>query len=526
MSRHDVIVVGAGPAGTFAAQALAGCRTLVLDVGRRPNGDADALQQNQYDLKASGQDVFEPLIGERFESLHNVHLDYLSPKLKAPLMRFVTDGWRELARVDVDGFDPVLSHATGGLANAWGAGAYRFRQDELVDFPIGVDELRPHYDELTGHIGIAGGDDDLQSYFGLATGCQRPHPTNRIGSHLRDRYERRRAHFHRHGVHIGAPRMAVLSEPHRGRPAYDYQGLEFFRPGIRAIYNPAYTLEELVRDGAVEHRPGVLVERYERTQDGVRVHGRDPDTGEAHTFEARRLVLAAGAIQSARIVLRSEAEPGTRLPLLDNPISYVPFVALGLIGKGLQKQSLPLQLTVVCEDEHEWCPVLGSFYGVSATLWNDLLFDLPLAARDNVRMLKYLLPAMSVVQLFYPDRANPDNHVQLTADDRLRLTYRGRELGRLERRLIRVFRRIGYLSLPSLCKYPAAGNSFHYAGCLPMHERPTRLQTDRDGRLGGDGVVHVADAATFPSLPSKNLTLTIMANARRIGEAVRSSLSR
>jgi choline dehydrogenase-like flavoprotein len=521
----DAVVVGAGPAGVFAAESLAGARVCVLDVGTPPPQKGGELQRNQYDLKQSGEDLFAPLIGERFESLHNVHRNYLSPKLKGPRMRYVTERWRELGNVDVDGFDPMMSFATGGLANAWGAGAYRFTDDELRDFPIDAGDLAVHYDALTSHIGITGTDDDLAPFVGSSRDCQPVHRMNRLGQLLARRYDRHRAHFHRHGIHIGAPRMAVLSRAHRGRPAYDYQGLEFFQGHIPSIYNPAFTLAELVREGRVEHRTGRLVERFETDEHGVRVFARDVATGEVQIVRARRLVLAAGALNTARIVLRSRGDGETRLPLLDNPISYVPFVSLRLIGRGLERESLPLQLTVVCRDELEPVPIFASFYGVSATLWNDLLFDLPLSARDNIRMLKHLLPAMSVVQLFYPDHARPENHVRLLDDGRTRLVYRGRQLGRLERRMIRAFRRAGFFGWPSLCKYPDAGNSFHYAGCLPMRgSSPGPFETDADGRLGGEGPVFVADAATFPSLPSKNLTLTIMANARRIGARVRDGL--
>ncbi|MFO1078875.1 MAG: hypothetical protein U1E73_14225 [Planctomycetota bacterium] len=521
----DAIVVGSGPAGVMAAKALAGMRTLVVDVGNQAAAAGEGLERNVYEVKASGGDAFAALIGERFESLHNIDRTYLSPKLKAPLVRFVSDGWRQLCPIDVDGFDPVLSLATGGLANVWGAGCYRFLDDDLADFPIRARDLAPHYDEVAAHVGITGTDDDLTRFFGPADGLQPPHRQSRLGGDLARRYARHRAYFHRHGVFVGAPRMAVLSREHRGRPAYDYQGLEFFKTGIRSIYNPAFTLAELVADGGVEYRRGVLVERFAAVADGVVVHGRALADGAAFELRARRLVLAAGAVNSARIALRSLGDPETALPLLDNQISYVPFVNLWHVGRGVEHESLPIQLNVVCVDPAEPCPLQGSFYGVTATLWNDLLFDLPFATRDNIRLLRYLLPAMAVVQMFYPDRARPENRLRLGADGRLRIDYRARDRGAIERRLIRVFRRVGHLSLPSLCKYPDAGNSFHYAGCLPMRSAPGRLQTDASGRLGGEGPVFVADAANFSSLPSKNLTMTIMANALRIGGIVRAELA-
>lgn len=520
----DVIVVGGGAAGTCAALALAGRRVVVLDVGGEPSGAGAELQRNQYALKAAGADLFAGLIGPRFESLHNVHRDYLSPKLKAPLLRFVTDGWRELSPVECRGFDPVMSFARGGLANAWGAGCYRFDDGELADQPITAADLRAHYDALTEHIGITGEDDDLDRFFGESSGCLPSHQQSRLGRDLQTRYERHRAYFNRRGIFVGAPRLAVLSRAHRGRPAYDYQGLEFFKSHLPAIYNPAYTLAELVASGRVTYTRPFLVERFVEHEAHVTVYARHVDTGVVHEFVARRLVLAAGALNSAKIVLRSREDHTSRLPLLDNLISYVPFVSLRHVGAGVEHESLPIQRNIVCVDEEEWCPVQASFYGVTATLWNDLLFDFPFAARDNLRMLKFLLPAMSVVQVFYPDRVRPENHLQLAADGSLRIAYVARPRGRLERHLIRALRRIGYASWPSLCKYPSPGNSFHYAGCLPMRADPGPLETDRDGRLGGSRRVHVADAACFASLPSKNLTFTIMANAHRIGAAIARSL--
>jgi choline dehydrogenase-like flavoprotein len=67
------------------------------------------------------------------------------------------------------------------------------------------------------------------------------------------------------------------------------------------------------------------------------------------------------------------------------------------------------------------------------------------------------------------------------------------------------------------------GSSIHYAGTLPMHRTPTRYQTDADGRLFGTRNIYITDGACFTTLPAKNLTLTIMANAMRIASRLRSS---
>jgi choline dehydrogenase-like flavoprotein len=64
------------------------------------------------------------------------------------------------------------------------------------------------------------------------------------------------------------------------------------------------------------------------------------------------------------------------------------------------------------------------------------------------------------------------------------------------------------------------GFSVHYAGTLPMTAADRPLTTTREGRVRGFTNLYVVDGATFPALPAKNLTLTLMANAIRVAEAV------
>jgi choline dehydrogenase-like flavoprotein len=52
-----------------------------------------------------------------------------------------------------------------------------------------------------------------------------------------------------------------------------------------------------------------------------------------------------------------------------------------------------------------------------------------------------------------------------------------------------------------------------------MCQNPGDFQADLLGRPTGFSRVHVVDASVFPSLPATTITLSVMANAHRIGSA-------
>lgn len=522
----DVIIVGSGPAGVSAALELCDSNVLVLDVGVRAPTLPYELNENLYDLKKSTRDFSQVMLGEKFESLHNVVSAYLSPKLKAPLLRFVTQDWQRFCPINSADFDGVLSFAEGGLSNAWGAGVYRFNDKELQDFPIDTSDLDPFYDRLTAEIGISGCDDDLTPYFGPIHGLLPPIELDALSAELLKRYSKRKHLVSRKGIYMGKPRLALLTKKLDERQPYDYQALEFFKSTGPAIYNSSHTLRKLQERPNITYLSGFLVERYAETATGVKVLAKNVDTNMMEEFVARKLVLAAGTISTGKIVLSSYDDHTTRLPLLDNAVSFTPFVAPQLIGAPQENRFFSgVQLNVVhCRDEDD-TPIQGSFYGSAGILRSDLLLDLPFSIEGNLAAAKYLTPALGVLQLFYPDTTNPDNHLKINSNGEVEIRYQKKTVGRMEKHFISTFFRLGYFSIPSLCKYPAPGNSFHYAGSLPMKNRPqNRYETSETGLLFGAKNVYVVDASSFPSLPSKNHTFTIMANSMRIAHHLRREL--
>jgi choline dehydrogenase-like flavoprotein len=520
MDWFDLIVVGSGPGATFAAYGARGCRILVLDVGHDAPPSPE-LTGNAYELRRREEDLFPSLIGERFESLRNLWKRPISLKLKSPYMSYIVRDWERVAPVASESFEGAISLAKGGLANGWGAGVFRFTDRDLAGFPLTAAELRPYYDELTAHIGVSGANDDLAAYFERDEGMLPPLRLSSFFAELMGRYERLRPVFQREKTAIGRARLAVLTEPRNGRAAYDYGNLEFFKPHDPAIYTPAYTIDEMIRAGAIEYRSGQLVTHYRETEEGVEVHSRNLATGATEVARGRKLLLGAGALNTARIVLESNGDYQTRLPALDNPMACIPFFRLSRIGQPLAVHDTSLaQLNLVVEDAEWGEPLQASLYGTTGPLRSDIVFSLPLSVRANLVWTKYVAPAMGLLMLFYPGRQSPASYVRLRPTGELEVQFAPEPPHPVERRLIRLLRKMGYVTHAAFIQRPGSGAGLHYAGTLPMRANPDRYETSAEGLLAGTQRVYIVDGAGFSRLPAKNLTFTIMANALRIGRRI------
>ncbi len=216
----------------------------------------------------------------------------------------------------------------------------------------------------------------------------------------------------------------MLSQPHNGRAAYEYGNFEFFRPHDPAIYTPAYTVDEMIRAGAIQYRGGWLVTRYCETEGGVEVYAREQTSGAEAVFHARELILGAGALNTARIVLESNHDYETHLPVLDNPMSCIPFFQLSRVGQALEGRDTSLaQLNLIAEDEEWREPLQASLYGTTGPLRSDVIFSLPLSVRANIALTKYLAPAMGLLMLFYPGRASASSYLRLRPSGELEVEF-------------------------------------------------------------------------------------------------------
>jgi choline dehydrogenase-like flavoprotein len=87
-------------------------------------------------------------------------------------------------------------------------------------------------------------------------------------------------------------------------------------------------------------------------------------------------------------------------------------------------------------------------------------------------------------------------------------------LGRVRRALWK----LGCVLMPGMSHVRPMGASVHYAGTIPMTREDAPLTATPEGRSRDFRNLWLVDGSTFPFLPAKNLTLTLMANAARIAD--------
>jgi len=244
-------------------------------------------------------------------------------------------------------------------------------------------------------------------------------------------------------------------------------------------------------------------------------------------------VLAAGALGSARLALRSLERWDRPVPLVSNPYSYVAALNRGRLERQGEGRHSLAQLTAVLAPPGGGPPVQAQLFSYRSLLVSRAIAASPLAVRDTLRLLRMLQPRLVVLGIHHEDRPAASKRCTLRrgaggAPDRLEIDYRPDEAERRrqaagERRLLACFRRLGCLPLRRVD--PGDGASLHYAGTLPIAPGERELTCAPDGRLRGTRAVWVADGAALPWLPAKGLTLTLMANADRVGSLLGAELA-
>lgn len=512
----DVIIVGSGPAGVSAAFPLveAGVKVLMVDGGKASM--VELPEKSFLDARFQDEDQWKWMVGRDFRVLRE--LGAVSPKLRAPTLGYVFEDFLSANHISATDFVAVGSLAPGGLSNGWGCGVARLSRAELTEFPVSADSLEKSYEIVAGRMGVSGCcNDDLADYFGLGSWGQPPIPMDRLHQSIDARYYRHRNELCASGFRIGRSRVAALSMGLDGRGACDISGNCLWGCSRHALYSASYDIEKLKGFSAFHYEPGCIVESISHAGGAWSINGLC--RGKWHSVTARRIVLAAGTLATTRLALKLIGYDGV-VPLQSCPsgafMLWLP-TKLGVPREpsfGLGQ----LSFTLSVDDRNT---AFGSTFGTAGIPVSEFLMHMPMSRRSGIDLLSLILSSCLVGNVFLPGHLSASK-ASLCSDGSLSITGAfqpvvGSLMRETKRRLRKAFFRLGALLLPGSFTTGLPGGDIHYAGTLPMRETPAFGETNSIGELVGAAGVHAVDGSVLPVISEKSHTLTLMANADRIG---------
>ena len=502
--HRDVVVIGSGFGGALAAWPLV----------RR---GLDVLMLERGDWIERGPECWEP------DSTLTRTRHYADGQLR------VRSGGRERAE--------GTTACVGGASVFYGAVSTRFREEDFrpdpavtgdpgARWPLGYDELRPRYLEAERILGVAGVDDGDPTApprrADYPQSVPELSPTSRM-------------------IAEAASRLGL--RPHRLPLAINY-GIADRRPdcvrcdtcdtfacAIGAKNDLASRVLPRLLEAGLELRPRTAVVALEAESGSVRaVRARDTATGEELRFTADRFVLAAGALGTPQLLAASglrAANPaghavGRRLMRHCASIVFGGYPRLPDDGGTFHKQ-VGINDYYLGDDEAE-APEgkLGNIQQVQSPSPGPVRAELP---RPLPALLSPVLRRSTGLLVLAEDRPAYGNHVALSPDERdpfglprtvVRHSHDDRDRAArtaLARRARQIHREAG-----ALLTYEHRIDTFSHAlGTVRMGEDPEADPVAPDGRYRGLDNLRITDASVFPTAAGVNPSLTIAANALRIG---------
>lgn len=523
----QVAVIGSGLAAIGAIKALhkLGYKPVVLDCGETLDIERSTLAETLSTKEPSKWSE-----QERNALSQNFTVDKGAAIPKKLL--FGSDYFygksRSDAPVESNGNLPPFSYALGGFSVGWGAAALPPQECDLNDWPVDADEINKYCEIAISDLPYSASADELSLNFKVLR-------NNPPALHLSEAEKmilgrlRSASILEKDKLVFGQSRLIVTPESNDKSVGCKYCGQCMSGCVYKCIYKANDEILLLSNSGAIDYKPGCLVLEIAEIGNRTEVKYLDTD-GQEHIKVFDKIFLAAGAVNSTRIVLNS-------LKLFDKKVKLKS--RGGYVMPVFSFRKLPIEWPNCNTQPGIFLEFKGGmlkhWVHVQISTANELLFQklrIKPGAGDLVsRIKKFMLE--HVMLMFVNLHSDYAGHYELwltrakenSKPNCLHSSHHKSDshlsiFALSAFRLLKICLKIGCVPLILFAKNNSG--SYHVGGTLPMNAKVSdQLQTDELGRISAWQHVHIVDSSTFPSLPGTTIGLMAMANAMRIVEKIK-----
>ncbi|WP_323012509.1 GMC family oxidoreductase [Castellaniella sp.] len=427
--------------------------------------------------------------------------------------------------------------ALNGLQNLWNGVSVRFSPQDLAPWPIDYSVLEPHYGAVEELITVCGTCENIPE---LPDGCFIPPKPLRPADQMIVDAVRSLGEPHSHAIPNRKAINTIKGTPH----SCISSGICTSGCPVGAVYKfSVRLLPQIAQRPNYQLRTQAKVLRLVADADGKHVSAveyLDTETGQRHRVRARYVVLAAGAIESPRILFNSatpdhpqgmanqEDQLGRRLQ--DNPKVVLSTSLYKLWGKRRDYDigygdHLILMSRGLLPDGSEF-PFIGHAIHGLPTTPHYLTFMRHLGAGLKDNRARAMFHSYMTLGLFCAGEPLADNRVMpgdtqdMWGVPQLAINFSippqaHRQMDAMMAWGHKVLRRSSATLLHTT--RDNSGTGIHYAGTTAMSDTARDGVVDADLKAHGLDNLYVCDGGVVPILPDKHLTLTIMALAHRLG---------
>lgn len=457
--QFDVVIVGSGPAGVHAAYPLihSGLKVAIIDGG---------LDSRKRDKKLSN------FLFTNFRETSNAY-DLIKES------SYVFNKTYNLLKIQSN-IEIIQSLAKGGLSEQWHGICDFFSNEELIKAGLPVKEIQQEYKEIAKAI-------KLKFNTNLDFHCQT---------------------LLESAKNISQSKGGLYQTP------------------IAFPYKTSSEIEEFKKFKNFTYIPNQLVTTVKDNKSHVEIASYSIDKSVRLLTSTKYLILAAGSINTTRILLRSLELYNYKATFLTkahyitaciHPKVFFKKRILKKIGSG--------QLVISSKDLLDsLSPFFIQLYRFNPMVIDKVLKHVPMPRFAALPLLSAFAPVLMIADTRFAAFETKNKYCRLVKEGKEEIleiyfqeSIREKQAHENQfKEIVSQLQSLGLFPFRTVKDYMTS----HYAGGVPYQQIPGHISVDINGRLHQAKRVYVADSSTWRALPAKPPTLTIMANAARIGKNV------